>query len=339
MVGARYERSRRDSSPRAHRRTRRAGVDERRRGARRVLSVDRGDCRCQGGDSDGGRRGTRWSWPTRRITGSCAGCPVFRGRVVTFGTEVEADVTASGVEDLGLDGMRARLRSPAGAATVRTPLLGRGNLANVLAAIAVATTLEVPLAAAGRAGERTVEAPPHRGRIHGWRAAVVVIDDSYNASPLAVETALAALPPGPAAGRRVAVLGEMLELGGRAVDLHRSAGRAAAGLGLLLTVGGDPARALGRAAVDAGAAAANVLHCDSSEEAAARAAALIPRRRHRARQGVEGRADRSDRGAALRGPGGRNGAGVMPVSPAVSAGERRPVHHRPHRRGPAPPRS
>jgi UDP-N-acetylmuramoyl-tripeptide--D-alanyl-D-alanine ligase len=203
----------------------------------------------------------------RRVSG-------FPGRVVTFGTDVEADVTASGVEDLGLDGMRARLRSPAGSAALRTRLLGRGNLANVLAAIAVATTLEVPLAAAVERAA-TVEAPPHRGRIHRLAGGVVVIDDSYNSSPLAVETALAALPRGPRAGRRVAVLGEMLELGARSVDLHRAAGRAAAGLGLLLTVGGDPARALGRAAVDAGAAAANVLHCDSSEEAAARAAALI----------------------------------------------------------------
>ena len=200
----------------------------------------------------------------------------FPGRVVTFGVGVEADVAASRVEDLGLDGMRAHLQTPAGAATVRTPLLGRGNLANVLAAIGVATTLQVPLAAAVEQ-VTAVEAPPHRGRIHRLAGRVVVIDDSYNSSPLAVETALATLSREPRGGRRVAVLGEMLELGARSVDLHRAAGRAAAaaGVGLLLTVGGDPARALGRAAVAAGAAAANVLHCDSSEEAAARAGELI----------------------------------------------------------------
>ena len=205
----------------------------------------------------------------RRVSG-------FPGRVVTFGIEVDAQVAADRVEDLGLDGMGARIQTPVGAAAVRTRLLGRGNLANVLAAVGVAITLDVPLA---EAVERAaaVEAPPRRGRIHRLAGGVVVIDDSYNASPLAVETALATLARGPRAARRVAVLGEMLELGDRSAALHQAAGRAAAaaGVGLLLTVGGGPARALGRAAVDAGVAPESVLHCESSDEAAARAAALV----------------------------------------------------------------
>ena len=204
----------------------------------------------------------------RRVAG-------FPGRVVTFGVDVEAEVSASGVEDLGLDGVRARLRTPVGAAPVRTRLLGRGNLANVLAAVGVALSFDVPLAAAVERAA-AVEAPPHRGRIHRLAGGVAVIDDSYNSSPLALETALATLARG-RAGRRVAVLGEMLELGARAEDLHRAAGRAAAaaGVGLLLTVGGESARALGRAAVEAGAPAAGVLHCETAEEAASRAAASV----------------------------------------------------------------
>ncbi len=204
----------------------------------------------------------------RRVAG-------FPGRVVTFGVEVEAEVSAQAVEDLGLDGVRARLRTPVGAAPVRTRLLGRGNLANVLAAVGVALTFDVPLAAAVERAA-AVEAPPHRGRIHRLAGGVAVIDDSYNSSPLALETALATLARG-RAGRRVAVLGEMLELGARSEALHRAAGRAAAaaGVGLLLTVGGEPARVLGRAAVEAGAPAAGVLHCETAEEAASRAAASV----------------------------------------------------------------
>ena len=199
----------------------------------------------------------------------------FPGRVVTFGVDVEAEVSASDVEDLGLGGVRARLRTPVGAAPVRTRLLGRGNLANVLAAVGVALSFDVPLAAAVERAA-AVEAPPHRGRIHRLAGGVAVIDDSYNSSPLALETALAALGRG-GAGRKVAVLGEMLELGVRAEALHRAAGRAAAaaGVGLLLTVGGEPARVLGRAAVEAGAPAAGVLHCETAEEAASRAAASV----------------------------------------------------------------
>jgi UDP-N-acetylmuramoyl-tripeptide--D-alanyl-D-alanine ligase len=78
-------------------------------------------------------------------------------------------------------------------------------------------------------------------------------------------------------GRRVAVLGEMLELGDRAIDLHAACGRAAAEsrLDVLVTVGGAPAEALGRAAVAAGMDAAAVRHVATSAEAADVAASLV----------------------------------------------------------------
>src|SRR5438067_1791794 len=78
-------------------------------------------------------------------------------------------------------------------------------------------------------------------------------------------------------GRRVAVLGEMLELGERAVGLHEEVGRAAARarVDLLITVGGAAAAALGAAAVAAGLPRAHVRHFATSEEAAAAAAAEI----------------------------------------------------------------
>ena len=69
----------------------------------------------------------------------------------------------------------------------------------------------------------------------------------------------------------------MLELGARADALHRATGRAAAaaGLGLLLTVGGDAARALGVAAVEAGMPENRVIHCEGSEAAAMRLTAML----------------------------------------------------------------
>ena len=200
----------------------------------------------------------------------------FRGRVATFGVEVEADVAACEVEDRGLDGTRALVRTPAGATAITTPLLGRGNLSNVLAAVAVALQLQVPL---GAIAERVaaVPAPPHRGAVRRLARDVVLVDDSYNANPLAVATALETLARDRRPGRRVGVLGEMLELGTRADALHRATGRAAAeaGVGLLLTIGGDAARALGAAAVAAGMPADGVIHCGNSEEAASRLPALL----------------------------------------------------------------
>jgi len=70
--------------------------------------------------------------------------------------------------------------------------------------------------------------------------------------------------------RRLAVLGEMLELGEQAVALHEASGRAAAGAGLsrLVTVGGAPARAMAQAAVEAGMPASAVTHVATSAEAA-----------------------------------------------------------------------
>ena len=200
----------------------------------------------------------------------------FPGRVATFGIGVEAEVTATEVEDRGLDGTRALVQTPVGATFVTTPLLGRGNLANVLAAVRVALQLQVPLAAIP---ERvaTVDAPPHRGQIRQLARGVVVVDDSYNSNPLAVVTALETLSRDRRVGRRVAVLGEMLELGGRSDALHRETGRAAAaaGLGLLLTVGGAAARALGAAAVEAGMSENRVIHCDESAAAALRLMTLL----------------------------------------------------------------
>ena len=190
-------------------------------------------------------------------------------KVTTFGFGADADVTATDLEDRGLDGTSATLRTPAGHAEVESPLPGRGNLANLLAAVAVGLRFDVsPAQAAARIAG--VTAPAGRGRLLRPGRGVVVVDDTYNASPLAVRTALAALVSDRRPGRRVAVLGEMLELGARALPLHRDTGRVAAesGLGLLLTVGGDPAAAMASAAVEAGMSPGDVLHCDDSASAA-----------------------------------------------------------------------
>jgi UDP-N-acetylmuramoyl-tripeptide--D-alanyl-D-alanine ligase len=96
-----------------------------------------------------------------------------------------------------------------------------------------------------------------------------VIDDAYNSNPAALTAMLRSLGA-MAADRRVAVIGEMLELGELAGPLHQACGRAAAAsrLSRLYTIGGEPARLLGDAAVDAGMPRAAVVHFDSSGEAA-----------------------------------------------------------------------
>ncbi len=200
----------------------------------------------------------------------------FPGRVLTFGTAPGSTVTASEVEDLGIDGMTARVSTGAGSVRVQVPLLGRGNLQNVLAAVAVAQEFGVGLAdIAGRA--TTLGPASHRGDVIRLGGGVTVVDDAYNSNPRALQGALGVMASERRFTRRVAVLGEMLELGEQAVLLHEACGRtaAASGLSLLLTVGGEPARAMGRAAVQAGMSETAVRHAGSSAEAAEIAATAV----------------------------------------------------------------
>jgi UDP-N-acetylmuramoyl-tripeptide--D-alanyl-D-alanine ligase len=199
----------------------------------------------------------------------------FGGRVVTFGIDRAADVRASQVVDRGVDGTSARVTTVQGRAELTTPLVGRGNLANILAAAAVALEFDVPLAdiAAKAAGLRPAS---HRGEVLKLAGGITVIDDSYNANPTATRRALDVLASAKAT-RRIAVIGEMLELGDYAVDLHEDVGRAAARAGIdrLIAIGGEPAAALAAAAVAAGMAAKNVRHFATSDEAAEAVAALV----------------------------------------------------------------
>ncbi|MGE0041273.1 MAG: UDP-N-acetylmuramoyl-tripeptide--D-alanyl-D-alanine ligase [Vicinamibacterales bacterium] len=193
----------------------------------------------------------------------------FAGQVVTFGTAEGAAVRATAIQARGLAGTRATVGTPAGTAAIEVPLLGRGNLANVLAAMAVAIGMDVPLGEiAGRVSR--LEPPLHRGAVRRLGKGVTLVDDCYNSSPSALARALEVIAAETGCARRAAVLGEMLELGEQSAALHRQAGRAAAAAGLarLVTVGGAPARALGEAAVAAGLAPGAVSHAATSAEAA-----------------------------------------------------------------------
>lgn len=200
----------------------------------------------------------------------------FGGRVVTFGVGEDSDVRAEGVVDLGIGGTSARVKTPRGAFEMSTPLVGRGNLANVLAATAVAVEFDVPLdVVAERAG--ALRPAAHRGELLRLPGGVTVLDDSYNANPTATRRALDVLGASTGVTRRIAVLGEMLELGDRAVALHEETGRAAAGAGvdLLWTVGGAPAEAMAAAAVAAGIPRDRVRHFATSALAADAATSLV----------------------------------------------------------------
>jgi len=199
----------------------------------------------------------------------------FQGRVRTFGVERPADVRALAVRDLGIDGTAAIVRTPVGEAELRTPLPGTANLSNVLAAAAVAIRFDVPLA---DIVERAAGLKPVARRGDVIRAGgVTIVDDSYNSNPKALSRALAMLAGETRFARRVAIVGEMLELGAASPDLHRAAGEeaAAAHVSELVAVGGANARAVADGALRAGMPASCVHYVENSTAAGDLALTLV----------------------------------------------------------------
>jgi UDP-N-acetylmuramoyl-tripeptide--D-alanyl-D-alanine ligase len=142
--------------------------------------------------------------------------------VVTFGVDAPADCTVVDSPQPTATGSKFTLRLPDGVTTaVELPLLGPKNVVNALAAAAAAHAAGVT-AAEIRAGLE--QARPVRGRLNlvRARAGATVIDDTYNANPASMRAALDYLSE--LSGRRVAVIGDMAELGSEAEALHREIG-------------------------------------------------------------------------------------------------------------------
>jgi len=184
----------------------------------------------------------------------------WHGRLVWYGIHSEADVRARDVqpEPGGAIGSRFRLEAGGQSAAVRLPLHGLYNVENCLAAAACAWALGLSLDEIA-AAVRGVRPASMRGVVHhvaGPRGEFTLVDDSYNSNPDALVKALesAGLLAGALAGRRLAVLGDMLELGPAGPRFHRESGEQAARLGFSPLAGvGELSRELVAGAREAGA--------------------------------------------------------------------------------------
>jgi UDP-N-acetylmuramoyl-tripeptide--D-alanyl-D-alanine ligase len=184
----------------------------------------------------------------------------YRGRRRTFGLTQDADLHPTRVTDRGPDGMELQFEH---GVAVRVPLLGMHAAMNVLAALAIATALGVPLADAARPLQQV---RPTKGRLAPQRLGnVLLLDDTYNANPGSLAAALRVLEDLPVSGKRWAILADMLELGPESARLHEEAGKDAGFLDGLIVVG-EMARSLGNGAKKAGLSA---LHEAASCEDAA----------------------------------------------------------------------
>src|SRR5262245_5290052 len=193
----------------------------------------------------------------------------MRGRLLRFGRGAGADVRAGRVEAEGA-GFRFELATPFGAAPVFVPGFGETAVANALAAAAAALAAGASLehVAEGLAGHLPVAGRLERRELPGG---AVLIDDSYNANPQSMEVALRMLAAAPVSGRRIAVLGDMGELGPTSDKAHGEAGRLAAQLGLdRLFALGRQAECVAAGAREAGMGAAGIHVAESHEELARR---------------------------------------------------------------------
>ncbi len=154
---------------------------------------------------------------------------VHAGRTVLYGQSPAADVRAEDVE-YSAEGVLFRV----GPARFETALAGRHGVSNILAGIATAGVYGI---SPERLTERVRKLRPEKMRGERFRHRdVLVIDDCYNSNPDAVRAMLDVLRDTPAR-RRIAVLGEMLELGRWAEPLHRDVGSYAAQCGIHVLVG------------------------------------------------------------------------------------------------------
>jgi len=192
---------------------------------------------------------------------------VHSGPVVTYGVAEAADYQATEVVALPEGGSRFGLKAEGRSSGLqfKTRLPGWHSVSNIVGAIAAAAVLDADLAAL-RAVVADLEPGNHRGQTRRL-GAITVIDDCYNSNPAAVEAMLCDLASRPAV-RRIAVLGEMRELGTSSKELHQRVGAAAAkaGLDLLVAVEGD-AKWIAEAAVASGLAGAQTLFVQNAEAA------------------------------------------------------------------------
>ena len=178
-----------------------------------------------------------------------------RADVVLYGLAPEAAVAATDIESHGLGGIEFTVRYAQHQLRARMGLVGKHSVYAALAAVAVALRVGMSFEEAV-GGLMRVENGIRLAAVRGIRGSTI-LDDTYNASPASTLAALNLLAE--MEGRRVAVLGDMLELGSFEGEGHRIVGRRAAGVADWLITVGARARTIAEEARTAG------MHADAVE--------------------------------------------------------------------------
>jgi UDP-N-acetylmuramoyl-tripeptide--D-alanyl-D-alanine ligase len=186
-----------------------------------------------------------------------------KARVFYYGLDPQADLWADGVEGLGLEGIRFRLHYRSEVLYLRVPLIGRHSVHTALrsAAVGISEGLTWQEIVSGLRSEHT------QLRLVAVRAknGALILDDTYNASPQSTLAALNLLEE--LDGRKVAVLGDMLELGQYETHGHQMVGARAAEVADELVTVGTRAKIIADTAARSGLSPQWITHLENSEAA------------------------------------------------------------------------
>jgi len=202
----------------------------------------------------------------------CSLASNYSGETTSFSLDQPSDVRISNCRFKDLDEMSFDIELAEEHLGATAFFVGRHFLYNIAAAVAVATSFGVPHEEIVE-GISRLKVPSMRGQIlrfsRGNEDPITVWDDSYNSSPLALNTVLETVRELPGFRRKILALGEMLELGPQAPELHRQAGHSVArcSVDVLVTVG-EGGNYIGQGAQEKGFPQKMIAHFGSSQEAA-----------------------------------------------------------------------
>ncbi len=161
----------------------------------------------------------------------------WKGKTLTFGLSSGCEIRAENIQKRGFDGMLFELKYGEEKKRIDFPFFYDSFVYNFLAAATTAFSFSIPVDDVIEK-TKTLKPFPRRGVLISLKHNIKLIDDSYNSNPDALRAALRCLSELPSR-RRVAVLGDMLELGKKEREFHLQAGKQVAGYGwdVLVTVG------------------------------------------------------------------------------------------------------
>ncbi len=203
-----------------------------------------------------------------RVRAMAAATPA---RVFTYGCSADADLRADAITSFGLEGIAFVAHHAGASVSLRLPMIGRHNVYTALAAASAGLVL-------GMSWHEIIDGlcdlqADSRVNVMTTPAGATLIDDTYNAAPVSTLAALDVLAD--LDGSRVAILGDMLELGPLEEEGHRRVGHRAAGVVERLITLGPRARWIADEALAAGMPPEAVLACSRHEEVVAAARLLL----------------------------------------------------------------